>query len=65
MNSSLEWLAALLAAVLPEILTGIKIPTNPADCLQAILATNGQSIGIGSTSGRTEVAAKLTYDGAA
>jgi hypothetical protein len=33
MNSSLEWLAAFLAAVLPEIHTGIKIPTNPADCL--------------------------------
>jgi hypothetical protein len=26
-----EWLGAMLAAVIPEIYTGIKIPTNPAD----------------------------------
>jgi hypothetical protein len=31
MKTSKEWLAALLAAVLPEIHTGIKILTNPAD----------------------------------
>ena len=30
MNFTCEWLWALLAAVLPEIYTGIKIPTNPA-----------------------------------
>jgi hypothetical protein len=42
MNSSCEWLAALLAEVLPEIYTGIKIPTNPADCLRTILAMQWQ-----------------------
>ncbi|MFZ2393424.1 MAG: hypothetical protein WAW68_13520 [Rhodoferax sp.] len=42
MNSSWEWLAALLAAVLPEIYIGIKIPTKPADCQRAILDSNKQ-----------------------
>jgi hypothetical protein len=31
MKFSRKWLAALLAAVLPEIYPGTKIPTNPAD----------------------------------
>jgi hypothetical protein len=57
MKTSKEWLAVLLTAVLPEIHTGIKILTNPADCPQAILATNQQIIGIGSPGRRTAVAA--------
>ena len=40
MISSRDWLAALLAKFSPEIYTGIKISTNLADYLRAILATD-------------------------
>lgn len=60
MKTSKEWLAALVAAVLAEH-TGIKILTTPAECPQAILATNKQIIGIGSPSRRTAIAAVRTF----
>ena len=43
MRSSSEWLTAWLAAVLPEIYTGMKIPTNPATGSQPILGANRPS----------------------